>query len=61
MGLKADGILVEMEENNINISNVIIGIYDGHLSKIGKYQALIGLELLDYKEDVGASIARPNI
>lgn len=42
-----------MEENNINISNIIIGIYDGHLSKTGKYQALIGLDLLDYKENVG--------
>ncbi|MBQ2916981.1 MAG: sigma-E processing peptidase SpoIIGA [Clostridia bacterium] len=53
LGLKADGILIEMEENNINISNIIIGIYDGHLSKTGKYQALIGLDLLDYKENVG--------
>lgn len=47
MGLKADEILVEMEENNINISNVIIGIYDGHLNKSGKYMALIGLDLLE--------------
>ena len=39
-----------MEENDINISNVIIGIYEGQLSKTGKYKALIGLDLLDYKE-----------
>ena len=56
LGLKADSILVELEENDINISNVIIGVYDGHLSKTGKYKALIGLDLLDYKEDVGATI-----
>lgn len=55
MGLKADGILVEMEENNINIGNVIIGIYDGHLNKSGKYRALIGLDLLDGRETVGVA------
>ncbi len=48
-----------MEENNINISNVIIGIYDGHLSKIGKYKALIGLDLLDSRETVGVGFDRP--
>jgi len=40
-----------MEENNNIIQNVIIGIYNGHLSKTGKYKALIGLDLLDYKEE----------
>lgn len=52
IGVKADKIIVEMEENDININNVIIGIYDGHLSKTGKYKALIGLDLLDYKENI---------
>ena len=52
LGLKADSVLVEMEENNININNVIIGIYDGHLNKTGKYKALIGVDFLDYKENV---------
>lgn len=56
LGLKADNVLVEMEENNINISNVIIGIYNGNLSKNGKYKALIGLDLLDEKEDVNERI-----
>lgn len=36
-----------MEENNININNVIIGIYDGHLTKNDRYRALIGLDLLE--------------
>ena len=45
--MKADNILVELEENTINIGNVIVGIYDGSLVKTGKYQALIGLDLLD--------------
>lgn len=56
LGLKADNVLVEMEENNINISNVIIGIYNGNLSKNGKYKALIGLDLLNEKEDVNEKI-----
>jgi len=59
LGLKADNVLVEMEENNNIIQNVIIGIYNGHLSKNGKYQALIGLNLLDYKETVGVGLDRP--
>lgn len=42
--------MVELEENNNIIQNVIIGIYNGHLSKTGIYKALIGLDLLDYKE-----------
>lgn len=55
LGLKADNVLVEMEENNINISNVIIGIYNGNLSKNGKYKALIGLDLLE-NEDINEKI-----
>lgn len=40
-----------MEENDININNVIVGIYNGVLSKTGKYKALIGLDLLENKEE----------
>ena len=47
IGIKADEVLVELEENNININNVIIGIYNGTLSKNGKYKALIGLDILE--------------
>lgn len=39
-----------MEENSSCIKNVIIGIYNGVLSKNGKYKALIGFDLLDNKE-----------
>ena len=45
--------MVELEENNNIIQNVIIGIYNGHLSKGGKYKALIGLDLLEYEDIVG--------
>ena len=50
--MKADNVVLQMEENNNIIRDVIIGIYNGNLSKSGKYKALIGLDLLDYKEEM---------
>lgn len=49
IGIKADGITVNTQEDTMFIENIIIGIYDGTLSKTGKYRALIGLELLENK------------
>lgn len=54
MGIKADSVIVEMEENSTIIKNVIIGIYNGNLSKTGKYKALIGLELLEENNNARA-------
>ena len=51
LGIKADNVLIGKEETVININNVIIGIYNGNLSRAGKYKALIGLELLEGKEN----------
>lgn len=51
LGLKADSVIVEMEENTSIVRNVIVGIYNGHLSKTGKYRALIGLDLLENKDE----------
>lgn len=51
MGIKADNVIVEMEENNSIIQNAIIGIYNGNLSKSGNYKALIGLDLLEESND----------
>ena len=39
-----------MEENDSIIENVIIGLYNGHLSKNEKYKALIGLDLLEDRD-----------
>lgn len=50
LGLKADGVIVELEENSINIKNVIIGIYSGTLSKMGKYHGLIGMDIIEGKD-----------
>ena len=49
IGIKANGLTVNTQEDVVFIKNIIIGIYDGSLSKTGKYRALIGLELLENK------------
>ena len=49
LGVKGDLLIVNLREKNIYIKNFIIGIYDGILSKTGRYQALIGLEILEEK------------
>lgn len=47
LGIKADKILIDREDKIVVTDNVIVGIYNGILSKTGKYQALIGLEILE--------------
>ena len=47
LGIKADNISIETDDKVNKINNAIIGIYDGNLSRHGKYKALIGLEILD--------------
>ena len=46
LGIKADEIVVEKEEENKISKNVIIGVYERSLTKRGEYRALIGLELI---------------
>lgn len=46
LGIKADEIEVEYEEEKKISKNVIIGIYDKSFTKRGEYRALIGLELI---------------
>jgi len=47
VGIKVDFIVVNYEEKKVYVDNVIIGVYEGKLSKNGEYGALIGLEILD--------------
>lgn len=49
LGIKPEEVIINLEEISVQTSNIIIGIYDGILSKSHKYNALIGLELLNYK------------
>ena len=46
LGIKADEIVVEKEEEKKISKNVIIGVYERSLTKRGEYRALIGLELI---------------
>ena len=46
LGIKADEISIESEDENITKDNVIVGIYDKSLTKRGEYKALVGMNLL---------------
>lgn len=46
LGIKADELEVEVDEEKKVSQNIIIGIYDKELSKKGEYRALIGLDLI---------------
>lgn len=46
LGIKADEISIESEEEKITKDNVIVGIYDKSLTKRGEYRALVGMNLL---------------
>lgn len=47
LGFKADKIITYIDTNEEEIKNVIIGIYDKKLSKSGKYNALLGLDVFE--------------
>ena len=46
LGIRADEILVEIEDEKKISNNIILGIYDKSLTKRGEYRALIGIELI---------------
>jgi len=46
LGIRADEIQVETDEEKRTSNNVIIGIYDKSLTKKGEYRALIGIDLI---------------
>ena len=50
VGVRVDKVNIKYNDNIYEIKNVIIGIYDKKLTKDNKYNALIGLKLLE-KED----------
>lgn len=50
LGLKADEVYIELEEENERRTDVIIGIFSQALTKNNTYTALIGLDLLERRE-----------
>lgn len=51
VGIKPERIVIHTEEENIEIENVIVGLYDKNLTKNGLYTALIGLNILESHND----------
>ena len=47
LGFKVDKVLIKTEEKELEIENVIVGIYKGRLSKNNEYSALIGLDIIE--------------
>ena len=47
LGIRADEIEIEQDDDIKNIDKVTIGIYDKSLTKRGEYRALIGLDLIN--------------
>lgn len=52
LGFKASKVITYIDSNEEELKNVIIGIYDKKLSKKDKYNALLGLEILEGSEKV---------
>lgn len=46
VGIKADKVVIEFQDNKFEINDVIIGIYDKMLSSLENYHALIGIDVL---------------
>lgn len=47
LGFKLNNALIEYQDIGYRAKNVIIGIYNGKLSRSGKYNALVGLDILE--------------
>ena len=47
LGFKASKVITYIDSNEEELKNIIIGIYDKKLSKKDKYNALLGLEILE--------------
>lgn len=51
LGFKVDKITIKREENESQINDVIVGIYNYELSKNGRYSALVGLDIIEGSEN----------
>ena len=51
LGIKPEYVEIKTEENTSVIENVIIGIYNKKLSKKNKYNALIGLDIIERSDE----------
>lgn len=49
LGIKIDELEIDYQDIKHNIKNVIIGIYNGTLSRNGKYAGLVGVDIIKWK------------
>lgn len=56
LGVSVDSVEIDFEDITRKIENVIIGIYNDSLSSTKKYNALVGLGLIEKSETIGAII-----
>lgn len=47
LGIKSDSVYIKYNEEEVRIKDVIIGIYNGTISKNNKYSALVGMGLFE--------------
>lgn len=47
LGLKIDNLVIDYDEQENNIKNVIVGIYNKKLTKTNTYNALVGLDVIN--------------
>lgn len=47
LGIKIDKAYIEYQDNVHEIKNIIVGIYNGNLSRSGKYEGLVGLDSIN--------------
>ncbi len=47
LGLKPDAMEIDTEDEQIQVQNAIVGIYNGNLTKNGLYSALIGIGIFE--------------
>lgn len=47
LGIKIDKAYIEYQDNVHEIKNIIVGIYNGNLSRSGKYMGLVGLDSIN--------------
>ena len=56
LGLKIDNLQIDYDEQESNIKDVIVGIYNKKLSKTNTYNALVGLDIINGKENKSKNI-----
>lgn len=52
LGIKPDVVTINYQDKQINQNNVIVGLYNKKLSKTNRYNALVGLDIIENIKEV---------